>query len=180
MRGVSQYVLRTSTNPILGEGDFTRAAPAFAASTDTQEVLVPVDGEAGDWVEVDVGQLQFETHYFIAIRALDVCNDASPFAVAEMTTTQINFTTVTPCYVATAAYGTPMAKEIGVLRRFRDRYLLPNAPGRALVDAYYAVGPHLAALIRPNDSLRAMSRALLGPVVDLARAIEGDGPDERR
>jgi len=174
IRGISQYVLRTSTEPILDEGDFTRAAPAFAALTDTQDVLISVDGEPGDWVEVDIGQLQFETRYYIAIRAVDTCNDAGPFAVTDVTTTRINFTTVTPCYVATAAYGTPLAREIGVLRRFRDRHLLTNAPGRVLVDAYYAAGPHLASLIRGNDALRALSRGAITPLVHLARWFDGD------
>jgi hypothetical protein len=61
-----------------------------------------------------------------------------------VTTTAITFTTVSPCFVATAAYGSPLAAEVGTFRRFRDRHLMNNALGRAFVDAYYEVGPHAA------------------------------------
>src|SRR5690606_17419122 len=110
--------------------------------------------------------------YYIAVRAVDLCNVPGPMAVTEYVTPPIEFTTVSPCFVATAAYGTPMADEIGALRRLRDRHLRTNAIGRAFVDAYETVGPHLADVIRENDTLRAATRALLSPVVAAARALD--------
>ena len=92
--------------------------------------------------------------------------------MAEYTTPAIEFTTVSPCFVATAAWGTPMASEIGALRRFRDRHLRSNAVGRGLVSVYETVGPHLASVIRQDDSLRAATRAALAPFVALARVLE--------
>jgi M6 family metalloprotease-like protein len=68
------------------------------------------------------------------------------------------------CFIATAAYGSPMAREVCTLRGFRDRYLLGNLPGRAFVRFYYAASPPAAAVIAGNGVLRASARAVLAPV----------------
>ena len=65
-----------------------------------------------------------------------------------------------------------MADEVTVLRRFRDRHLLTNAPGRALVDAYYALGPHAAGWIRRDEDLRALAREALTPFIAFARSLD--------
>ena len=72
------------------------------------------------------------------------------------------------CFIATAAYGTPMAKQIQILREFRDEYLLPNPPGRAFVDFYYRVSPPLAEFITEHPSLKPIVRAGLVPAVAMS------------
>jgi len=74
-----------------------------------------------------------------------------------------------PCFIATAAYGTPMAAEIDVLRAFRDTYLLNNAFCSAFVDMYYHMSPPLADLIARSPLLAAIVRLMLAPVLGIAK-----------
>jgi hypothetical protein len=72
------------------------------------------------------------------------------------------------CFIATAAYGTPMAKEVQTLRDFRDQYLLINSLGQALVAFYYKVSPPIAEFITDHPSLKPIVRAGLVPVVAIS------------
>ena len=73
--------------------------------------------------------------------------------------------TSSPCCTATAAFGTPMARETVTLREFRDEYLLTNRMGTVLVDLYYTVSPPIADFITEHASLKPMVRAGLMPAV---------------
>jgi subtilisin family serine protease len=75
------------------------------------------------------------------------------------------------CFIATAAYGSPMMSEVRHLRAFRDQYLLTNPPGRLFVDVYYKLSPPLADLIRYQDGMRAFVRGLLTPLVALSKRL---------
>ncbi len=74
-----------------------------------------------------------------------------------------------PCFIATAAYGTPMADQIDTLRVVRDTYLLDNAVGTALVDTYYRVSPAIADVVAQSPVLAAAVRFTLVPVLFMAK-----------
>lgn len=76
-----------------------------------------------------------------------------------------------PCFIATAAFGTPFMPEVAALRTFRDRVLMTNPTGRAFVALYYRTSPPLADFIATHDFLRAGVRALLRPLVWLVKVI---------
>jgi hypothetical protein len=172
-----------SRDPIATDDDFERATAANRAEIDTVSLeLCTIDETSFDRVcpdedqpfTFDIGQLAFLTTYHVAVRAHDYCGRKGPISVDQITTTEINYTTVTPCFVATAAYGTPLAAEIDVLRRFRDEVLLEWTLGRAFVDAYYTHGPALADWVRESETRRAAVRAMLEPVVALVRVFFED------
>lgn len=70
-----------------------------------------------------------------------------------------------PCFIATAAYGSPLAKEVMTLRQFRDRYLITNQFGRIFIEFYYQVSPPIAAVIAKHEWISSFTQVLLWPVV---------------
>ena len=62
------------------------------------------------------------------------------------------------CFIAGAAYGTNTAKEIDILREFRDTVLLPNSLGTTLVSCYYKTSPPIAGFISQHEVLRTVVR----------------------
>jgi M6 family metalloprotease-like protein/uncharacterized repeat protein (TIGR02543 family) len=72
------------------------------------------------------------------------------------------------CFIATAAYGSPLHPYLDILRDFRDEYLMPNGFGRKFVELYYRYSPSIASLIARNKLLKAAVRINLLPVIALS------------
>jgi polyhydroxybutyrate depolymerase len=75
------------------------------------------------------------------------------------------------CFIATAAYGTATAKQLDVLREFRDDVLLKSTVGSRLVDFYYQTSPPIANFISQHAIVRTLVRELLiDPIVWVVQA----------
>jgi len=70
-----------------------------------------------------------------------------------------------PCMVASAAYGTPMAGEIALLRQFRDTWLLNSSLGTAFVDVYYRSGGVVASYVSGHPWAATSVRMMLYPIL---------------
>ena len=82
------------------------------------------------------------------------------------------------CFIATAAYGSHMSKEVKVLQRVRDEYLLPNELGRSFVSGYYKYSPTLARWIAKHPMMRKMVRIGLYPIMEVSKWFVGEKPPE--
>src|SRR5262249_5833615 len=154
------YQIRYRLGGSLTEADFPTANPG--------PVVAP--GMPGAPAEFELTQhegIQALHTVTIGLRAIGYCQQASPLATVTVTTPRQKFQTIQGCFVATAAFGSPLAAEVVALRAARDRLLAPSRLGRALIRLYYAASPPLAALIARDEALRAAARALLAPGVKL-------------
>ena len=102
----------------------------------------------------------------------NVCANAAQSAVKMLVVIDLpaNLTSVYvlpkgACFLATAAYGSPLAEEIVTLSRFRDEILMRSRLGAGLVRLYYAVSPPLASFIAEWKGLRVVTRSTLVPIV---------------
>lgn len=75
------------------------------------------------------------------------------------------------CFIATAVYGSPIAKEIIILREFRDRFLLNNDGGKKIVNLYYRYSPTLARFISQSEKLRSTARLLMYPLIGITYGL---------
>jgi hypothetical protein len=72
------------------------------------------------------------------------------------------------CFIATAAFGSPLEKEVVMLRQMRDEYLIKSGVGRAFVTFYYRHSPPVAKYVSEHRGVRALARAGLYPIVGVS------------
>jgi|GEM_PF-155861 len=72
------------------------------------------------------------------------------------------------CFIATAAYGSPMKTHVKTLRQFRDRFMVTNCVGKVVVDIYSTYSPPVADFIANHDTVRLVVRWSLLPLVGVS------------
>jgi hypothetical protein len=134
---------------------FTSEKNTTGGSTHTRRVTGLTAGTEYDFR----AELRYNSHRIDTASILQFTTDTSP-AVA--------------CFIATAAYGTPGAEQIDVLREFRDDVLLKSAVGSEFVSLYYRLSPPIADLIAGHDLVSTIVRDLLiDPIVWMVQ-VTGD------
>jgi chitodextrinase len=137
------------------------------------------------------------TPYNYAVAAFDAAGNTSAqsavVSVSTLAATPVSVTTPPApdtqprsvgggvhCFIATAAYGSPMATDVRYLRAFRDQYLLTNKFGQWFVEQYYRLSPPLADELRAHDGWRAVVRLALSPLVALSKWLTSDETFEKQ
>ena len=130
---------------------------------------------AGELQSLVLHNLLPETPYSVAVRAYDECRNTSTITTATFVTAPRKIGEVDACFVATAAYGSLLANDVEMLRRFRDRLLRHSVLGELAVETYYTFGPTLAGVVGESDLLRQTARDLLAPLVRRVGALHFTG-----
>jgi hypothetical protein len=156
------YEIRLRAGSELTADNFADAMPVTAS-------VPPAVGGTLQTVELD-GLLP-ETDYWVGVRAFDDCRNTGELAIARFTTADRVAGEVSACFVATAAYGSAMANDVEMLRRFRDMALRSTVLGELAVETYYTFGPAVAGVVGSSDLLRATARDVLAPIVGWVKVL---------
>jgi hypothetical protein len=162
MGNLAGYEIRMRVGSPITEENFATSSPVQASFTVAQ---------AGAMQTIALSGLLPETDYYVAVRPYDNCYNSGPLAVTTFTTQLREGTEVPWCFVATAAYGSVMANDVEMLRRFRDAFLTRTVIGELAVETYYTFGPAVAGVVGESDLLRATARGFLAPIVATVRQL---------
>jgi hypothetical protein len=130
------------------------------------------DGPHAEVLTGLISQTQYEFKGQLKYDGTVIEGDTRQFTTAAGSSTSLNdLLGYFGCFIATAAYGTPTAEQIDVLREFRDVVLLKSKMGSQFVALYYRLSPPVADFIAGNEVVRTLVRELLvDPVVWLVEA----------
>jgi len=111
--------------------------------------------------------MEIDAKILYVVHDAQMCEDDPALAHYPETTV----CTELDCFIATAAYGSPIEPQIKVLREFRDRFLLDNTIGKTFVKLYNTHSPPLADFIARHDNLRKVVRLGLLPMVSMSWVV---------
>jgi uncharacterized repeat protein (TIGR02543 family) len=152
------HTLTMATSPVMGgtATDLTGASPYYEGEVVSIQAAAAAGYQFVSWTTT----------------AGSFSNANNPMTSFQMPGADVTVTAVFEvagggvCFIATAAYGSPTAEQIDVLREFRDDVLLESTVGSQFVALYYRLSPPVADFISGNSFLRTVVRELLvDPVV---------------
>jgi hypothetical protein len=157
---VTEYTLTVAASPIMGGtvADLTGTSPYQQGEVVTIQAAAATGYQFVRWT---AAAGSFANANALATTFTMPGQNAIVTASFQLTQTD----TGALCFIATAAYGSPTAEQIDVLRDFRDAVLLPNSLGAGLVSLYYRTSPPIAEFISRHDFLRTAVRVGLSPIV---------------
>jgi uncharacterized repeat protein (TIGR02543 family) len=162
----SQDVTVTANFELGGEYTLTMAVSPIMAGTAT-DLTDDSPYNEGDVVSIQAAAAAGYQFTSWTATAGEFSNANSPSTSFQMPAQDVTVTAVFEvagggaCFIATAAYGSPTAEQLDVLREFRDVVLLESAVGSQFVNLYYKLSPPVADFISGNSLLRTMVRELL-------------------
>ena len=147
------------------QGDYTILVTGYSLTDGSNGSIVVCDfsitGEPGETSLVNLSNI-------------NLYNKMGETGTASANNGTFTITAPSQCFIATAAYGTPLHEDIDVLRDFRDEYLMTNPIGRAFVKMYYTTSPPVADVISENEYLRMIVReGLVKHLVYISRLFVG-------
>ncbi len=155
------------------DGGTTNPAPGDYKYDTGTEVIIQATPEADyeftTWIgDVSSGQEKQNP--------LTLIMDSDKYITASFRSTLVVDGKKFPCFIATAACGSPYHFYVKVLRDFRDTFLTSSPLGQELVDLYYKHSPPWADLISKHRVLRIIVRINLLPLVILSFSMLYLGP----
>lgn len=157
------HFLSVNTTPITNVpftigGENMKTPWTGSLSEGTYAVIMPYEVQAADGIYRFV---QWEDGSTELTRTIGLLADMTITATYEYVAPPPK-----PCFVATACYGSPITKELNVLRRFRDR-CLPNE----VVYTYYKVGVYLAQFMEGRKRIKRYVREVLNLFIKLYKGV---------
>jgi len=177
----------TTARVVFRGADATLSAPSYevryragSSMTDCdfrdQSIRAPqVTLDGGGTASVVLPDLKPSTVYAVGVRyeRLEGGPRQSQLAWTTFETPGPRFTQLSGCFIATAAYGSPLAPAVDAMRQVRDDLARRSPLFAAAADIYYRSGPAAAQVLKKSDTARAVVRRLLDPAARLSEVVGG-------
>jgi len=157
---------------------------ATGGTTDPEPGIYDYDG--GAYVTIEANP---NNGYELSAWSGDASGTTNPITIAMDSDKSIaaNFSAITTgngddtgkkggCFIATAAYGSPLHSYVRILQDFRNKWLMPSKLGRTLVDFYYKYSPFVANIIAKRKVLKIAVQINLMPLVVFGYSMVHFGP----